>query len=180
MLPPAVSELVVPTVIAPGCPPPPPAVEDRISAALASQLLVSVPLLVVSVVPVEPPTVSTPATAFRSPEPVAVIDALRSRECTRVNFSHSQITEPTICLVSRPRLMLPPAVSELVVPTVIAPVCATPPPAVDSRLYTLSLPDALPILPLLVVSVVPVEPPTVSTPATAFRSPEPVAVIDAL
>src|SRR5205085_1239011 len=134
MLPPAVSELVVPTVIAPVCATPPPAVEVRLEPTLVTPKLVRSEEHT-SELQSQAKLVFRPlATEIRSPEPVAVIDALRSFASASVMFAPEAATAPTISTLSLHDALPISAVSELVVPTVIAPVCATPPPAVEVRL----------------------------------------------
>src|SRR5207237_1894965 len=130
---------------------PPPAVEGRIKPTLVTPKLVSVPLLVVSVVPAEQPTVSTPVTAFRTPAPVAVIDALRSFASASVMFAPEAVTAPTKSFVSRPRLRLQDDTSELQSHFVIVSRCALPPPAVEVRLEPTLVTPKLVSVPQLVV-----------------------------
>src|SRR5205085_476866 len=134
MLPPAVSELVVPTVIAPVCATPPPAVEVRLEPTLVTPKLVSDRKSTRLNSSHSQTTYTAPATTYRSPEPVAVIDALRSFASASVMFAPEAVPAPTRSFLSFPTRRSSDLVSELVVPTVIAPVCATPPPAVEVRL----------------------------------------------
>ncbi len=158
----------------------PPAVVVRFVPTLVVPKLVSVPLLVVSVVPVEPSTVSTPATAFRLPAAPAVIEAVRLFASASVTLLPDAVTAPTKSLPTLGRLTSPVAVMLPVVPTVIAAVCETSPPAVAVRLVpTLVAPKLVVPAVLVVFSVVPVEPLTVRfVPATSV--PEPEAVIAAV
>src|SRR5207237_5813727 len=111
-----------------------------------------------------------------APAPVPVIVARSPFPSAPLFPSPPLFRSPTKSFVSRPRLMLPPAVSELVVPTVIAPVCATPPPAVEVRLEPTLVTPKLVSVPQIGRAHVsaPLTPET--TPPTASRSPDPVAV----